>query len=131
MATVAAILGKELPSEAAPDSYNALPELLGKPSLNPNRLVIFAGGNGSLSLRYGKWKYFDGQTIFGQNPFAVEKESLDADLPPGQLYNIEEDIRETNNLYNDQTEIVEMMKQKLEEIIGTERESIHQVVEKN
>ena len=61
----------------------------------------------------------------------AEKEELNPDLPPGQLYNIEEDIRETNNLYNDQPEIVEMMKQKLKEIISAESESIHQVIEKN
>ena len=36
--------------------------------------------------------------------------------PPAQLYNLEEDLGETNNLYNQHPEIVETMKQKLEEI---------------
>jgi hypothetical protein len=36
--------------------------------------------------------------------------------PPGQLYNLDEDLGETNNLYTQHPEIVERMKQKLEEI---------------
>ena len=40
--------------------------------------------------------------------------------PPAQLYDLEADLGETNNLYNQHSEIVKMMKQKLEEIKSSE-----------
>jgi arylsulfatase A len=121
MATFAAILGKELPPSAGPDSYTALPELLGKPSLDPDRPVVFAAGTGALCLRLGKWKYFEGQTIDGVNPFLEKKPPLDPALPPGQLYNLDTDIREANNLYSQYPERVESMKRKLEAIRNAKR----------
>lgn len=41
--------------------------------------------------------------------------------PPAQLYDLEADLGETNNLYNQHPEIVKMMKEKLEEIMADER----------
>jgi arylsulfatase A len=124
MATFAAILDKDLPSETAEDSHNALPELLGKPSLNPDRPVVFSSGaTGVLTLRAGKWKYIAGQgdcgyfQMMNKAPHPAPKPGD----PLGQLYNLEEDIGETNNLYNEYPELVESMKRKLEEIKNAKR----------
>jgi len=121
MATFAALIGKDLPPDAAPDSYNALPELLGRPSLNPDRPAVFAAGTGALSIRVGKWKYFDGQTIDGINPFSKKKPELNPDMPPGQLYDLDKDIREANNLYDQYPEVVSRLKGLLEDIKNAER----------
>ena len=119
MATFAAIIDKELPPNAGEDSYNVLPVLLGKKLPDPNRPVVFSsGGTGALCIRVGKWKFMDGQGDCGYKEFVSGKpypEPKPGD-PPGQLYNLDEDIGETNNLYNQHPEIVKMMKQKLEEI---------------
>lgn len=76
--------------------------------------------SGALRIRMGKWKFIDGQgncgykECFSGKPFPEPKPGD----PPGQLYNLEEDLGLTNNLYNKHPEIVKMMKQKLEEIKG-------------
>ena len=36
--------------------------------------------------------------------------------PPAQLYNLEEDLGEANNLYNEHPEIVQRLKKALEDI---------------
>lgn len=121
MATFAAILGKELPPGAGPDSHNGLPELLGEPSRNPDRPVVLAAGTGALCLRLGKWKYFDGQTMDGVNPFFVTRREIDPALPPGQLYSLAEDIREANNLHDQHPELVGRMRRTLAEIMNAEQ----------
>ena len=91
-------------------------ELLGKPSRNPKRPVVFAAGTGALCLRLGPWKYFDGQTIDGVNPFSKRRPKLDPALPPGQHYHLGDDLKEANNLYKKYPERVAKMKRILEEI---------------
>ncbi len=119
MATFAAILGKEMPPNAGEDSYNVLPAFLGEKLSDPERPLVFSsGGTGALSIRIGKWVYIDGQgdcgyrEFFSGKPFPEPK----AGDPPGQLYNLDEDLGESNNLYTQHPEIVERLKQKLEEI---------------
>jgi arylsulfatase A len=124
MATFAAVIDKELPPNTGEDSYNVLPALLGKKLPDPDRPVVFSsGGTGALSIRVGKWKFIDGQGDCGYKEFGSGKphpEPKPGD-PPGQLYNLDEDMGETNNLYNKHPELVKMMKQKLEEIKNAER----------
>ena len=123
MATFAAIIGKELPAGAGPDSANVLPALLGQELPDPERpMIMHSGGTGALSIRVGKWKLLEGQgnrgyaEFFGGGPWP---EPNPGD-PPMQLYNLEEDLGETNNLYNEHPGIVEMLKRKLEEIKSAE-----------
>ena len=61
MATVAAIIGAELPNDAAEDSFNMLPALLGKDGgpIRPYLLQQAFGGSRTLSIRRGNWKYLD------------------------------------------------------------------------
>jgi len=119
MATFAALTGQSLPQGAGPDSYNVLPALFGGKLPDPNRPVVFSsGGTGTLSIREGKWKFIDGQgdcgyaEFFNKRPMPIPGPGD----PPGQLYNLDKDLGETNNLYEEHPEIVQRMKQKLEEI---------------
>ena len=123
MATFAAIIGASLPQGAGPDSYNVLPALLGKELPDPERPVVFvSGGTGKLALRAGKWKLMDGQGRCGygemrqKKPWPTPKPSD----PPAQLYNLDEDPGEANNLYRQHPGIVHRLKTGLEKIRADE-----------
>jgi arylsulfatase A len=125
LATFAAIVGKELPTGAGPDSYNVLPALLGQKLPNPDRPMVFSSGaTGALSIRVGKWKYFEGYGACGYPEFKQYKTCWLNPKPgqlPGQLYNLEDDLGEKRNLHDQHPEVVEKLKRKLAEIKNAAR----------
>jgi arylsulfatase A len=122
IATVAAIIGAELPDHAAEDSFNMLPAWLDEDEapIRPYLLQQAFGGQRTLSLRRGPWKYLDHtgsggnryENDSGLRPFLLPDTTPDA---PGQLYNLETDPGETKNLYNERPEIVSELKALLEQ----------------
>jgi len=122
MATVAAIAGSKLPSNAAEDSFNLLPVLRGEDSapIRPYLLTQAFAGARTLSIRRGPWKYLDHrgsggnryETNSGLKPFILPETAPDT---PGQLYNLEDDPGETSNLYAVRPEMVKELKALLEE----------------
>ena len=123
MATMAKITGVTLPPDAAEDSYNMLPVLLGETMDEPIRqYMLQQTATLDMSIRKGNWKYLDHQGSGGNNyeregewgmkPFKIEDTDPDA---PGQLYNLDDDPGETINLYSKHPEIVKELKAKLEE----------------
>ena len=119
MATVAAIIGSALPKDAAEDSFNLLPALLGKDSgaIRPY-LLQQAFGARSLSIRRGPWKYLDHRGSGGNGYEKGELKSFAlpdaAPTAPGQLYHLDNDPGETNNLYFKQPDVVKELKSLLE-----------------
>ena len=120
MATVAAITGATLPHDAAEDSFNLLPVLEGKATapIRPYLLTQAFGGERTLSIRRGAWKYISLRDSGGNNyttpalkSFALPEAAPDA---PGQLYNLETDPGETTNLYFQRPELVAELKALLE-----------------
>lgn len=121
MATVAAIIGVELPDNAAEDSFNMLPAWLGedRAAIRPYLLQQAFGGQRTLSIRRGPWKYLDHtgsggnryENVPGLQPFHLPDTAPDA---PGQLYNLETDPGEIKNLYHEHPEIVGELKALLE-----------------
>ncbi len=119
MATCAAIVGTELPENAAEDSYDILPVLLGQDSKGPVREYLLQQTISlALSIRRGPWKYLDHKGSGGNSyekgrlkRFALVDTAPDA---PGQLYNLQSDPGETINLYFQHPEIVEELKAQLE-----------------
>ncbi|HET7361829.1 MAG TPA: arylsulfatase [Salinimicrobium sp.] len=132
MATMAALVGEPLEPGEAPDSFNMLPALTGEPE-EPIRdfLVISPQSKEHLSIRKGNWMFISGQGgggftakkvgahAFGGAaafPFTGQENSdiVDGEIKPGaapaQLYNLEEDLYETENLYYDLPEKVEELK---------------------
>lgn len=103
--TVAAILGEKLPENVGEDSYNILPALLGQKLSNPIReATVHHSGDGMFAIRQGKWKLILGRGSGGfSKPQRIKPEGSE---PKGQLYNLEEDISETINLYNQRPNIV-------------------------
>lgn len=122
MATCAAILGKELPNNAAEDSYNLLPLIKGENFNFPVReATVHHSGGGQFAIRKGKWKYIDGGGSGGwttpKNNQQAEKEGL----PPIQLYDLSTDIGETNNVYTEHPDVVDELKNLLEKYKAEER----------
>ena len=106
MATVANILGFELPDDAAEDSFNLLPAMLETVDREPIRPYLlqqgFMGGK-SLAIRRGKWKYMAHKGSGGNNyeTHAMLKEYYLPDTAPdapGQLYDLEKDPGEKENV---------------------------------
>jgi arylsulfatase A-like enzyme len=121
MATVAAVVGYELPDNAAEDSFNMLPVLLGQQEEDsPVRpYTLTQSRRGLLQIRRGPWKYLDHQGSGGNN-YERKNELQSFRLPekapeaPGQLYNLDTDPGETTNLYFEHPEIVKELKDLLE-----------------
>jgi len=96
-ATFAALTGVTLPADAAPDSYNVLPALLGGSQKGRDHAIFHTGGTqGPLTLRMGAWKFIQpgrggsGKAKVNPNPKV---------LPPWpQLYNLADDPAEQNDL---------------------------------
>ena len=104
-ATVASIVGYELPDDAAVDSYDMLPAMLGTQdktkSIRPHMLT--QSFRGEFQIRQGNWKYLDHMGS-GGNSYdngAMKAYALPETAPNamGQLFNLTTDPGETTNLF--------------------------------
>lgn len=113
MATFTALLDEKLPTDTGEDSFDLLPALLGEKSARPMRdAIVNHSGNGVFAIRQGSWKLVRGLGSGGfTQPASVQPTS---DGPQGQLYNLAQDIAETNNLYQEKPEIVARLSTLLE-----------------
>jgi arylsulfatase A-like enzyme len=92
LASFAALTGRELADDAAPDSFNVLPALLGRSKTARDHIVEHAG---TLSLLKGQWKYIEPSN--GQKVNKNTNTELGNDPAP-QLYDLSADIGEKNNV---------------------------------
>nr|WKN34558.1 arylsulfatase [Tunicatimonas sp. TK19036] len=121
MATIAEIVGVALPEHAAEDSHSLLPLISpGKESAyKDQRAVIHHSFTGHFAIRWGKWKLNMLRGSGGSlKPKFIEPTEGEA---PYELYNLEEDPGETENLYFEHSEVVELLKSELTQIIETGR----------
>ncbi|MDA0349303.1 MAG: sulfatase-like hydrolase/transferase [Verrucomicrobia bacterium] len=125
MATCAAIADAKLPNNAAEDSFNLLPILLGETKDDIRDYTLHQTISLALAIRKGDWKYLDhqgsGGNRYGQG--RLENYTLPDTAPdaPGQLYNLVTDPGETTNLYFKHPEVVKELKGKLEEFKSSGR----------
>jgi arylsulfatase A-like enzyme len=139
LATLAALVDQEDLAEEALDSYNMLPAILGEKGPIRESLVIAANSRKHLSVRKGPWMYIPAQGgggflsskvgahTFG-GPAAIEfadqKNSdivdgaIRKDAPPAQLYNLETDPGQMNNVYNEYPMMVDELSQLLEKTMN-------------
>jgi arylsulfatase A len=115
LATTAGIVGKNLPADAAEDSFSILPVLLGEKLGGPVRpATVLQSYYGSLAIRQGPWRLTN---ALGSRGF-----SSPASIPPrpggarGELYNLEEDPEEKNNRWSQEPEVVRRLTALLEKI---------------
>jgi arylsulfatase A len=104
-ATVASIVGYTLPDDAATDSFDMLPAMLGTQdesrSIRPHLLT--QSFRGEFQLRLGQWKYLDhmgsGGNSYAREPMKQYALPEAAPTATGQLYNLQTDPGETTNLF--------------------------------
>jgi len=106
MATAADITGYDLPDNAAEDSVSMLPALLGETPREGRADVVHHSANGSFSIRKGKWKLIFCPGSGGWS-FPRPKDAFKMGLPPIQLYDLEADIDEKNNLHEKRPDVVD------------------------
>ncbi|MDA0765220.1 MAG: arylsulfatase [Verrucomicrobia bacterium] len=104
-ATLASVVGYEVPDDVAVDSYDLLPAMIGKQeagvSIRPHMLT--QSFRSEFQLRQGDWKFLD-HTGSGGNSYEkgeLRKYALPETAPEatGQLYNLAKDPGETINLF--------------------------------
>lgn len=129
MATCAAIVGATIPANAAEDSFDMLPVLLGEFRENAVRPHLLQQTISlAMSIRVGDWKYLDHKGSGGNNyqrdgdwgmkQFALADTDPDA---PGQLYHLTADPGERNNLHSKHPERAATMKARLDELKASGR----------
>lgn len=104
-ATLASVVGYYLPDNAATDSFDMLPVLIGAQdktkSIRPHLLT--QSFRGEFQIRQGHWKYLDHVGSGGNNYSKgnMSKYALQEKAPKatGQLYDLAKDPGETNNLF--------------------------------
>jgi arylsulfatase A-like enzyme len=129
--TFAALTGQDIDKAQMADSVNILPALIGDPA-SPLRdqLLLAPFRSSHLSMRKGKWMYipapgnggwasskpgvhtFAGPaaaTFTGHPNSDIENGKIKKDVPPAQLYDLEADVNQTTNLYNQYPEVVQEM----------------------
>jgi hypothetical protein len=99
------MLGQKLDAAAAPDSFNALPALLGREHGEPirNQLVMQNGGTqGPFAIREGNWKLVQWGGGANKGGGYGPKDDIFAgikDIAPGPLlFDLSKDITESQNL---------------------------------
>jgi arylsulfatase A-like enzyme len=110
MRTFANYLEIELPKNAAEDSYNILPVLQGKQTDGHDPIIVY--NSNKPTIRLSKWKLILDKGPTGFSRHAGYEPPVDA--PEGQLYNMEKDPQEQNNLYDEKKEMVSRLKDSLE-----------------
>ena len=96
-ASLAGLLGVQLPRDAAEDSFDQSPVWLGTADAAPRTAIVNHSNGGMFSIRQNNWKLILGLGSGGFTaPAIVEPEPGG---PQGQLYDLDADPAETTNLY--------------------------------
>jgi hypothetical protein len=131
LATFAALTGQNVDEKQLADSINVLPALVGDPATSlRDTLVLCPNKATHLSVRKGKWVYIPAQgsggftgnpgthaaggpaciSFVGNENSDIENGTIKKDAPPAQLYDLEADVNQTQNVYSEYPEVVQEMK---------------------
>ena len=123
MATCARLVDYKLPETTAEDSFSFLPALTGNKIESTREGIVHHSGSGFFAIRKGKWKL-----LLASGSAGVSKPKFDSNGPPVQLYDMEEDIGEQNNLQAQYPEVVSEMTQLLESYVENGRSTLGKAV---
>ncbi|MBN2001248.1 arylsulfatase [candidate division KSB1 bacterium] len=115
LASFAAMTGQQLPLTEAPDSMDILTALTGEFDKGRDHLVQEAPGV-FLSLRMNQWKYIEPSE---GAPYNATKDIETGREKQPQLYDVVQDVGETNNLAKQNPEIVKKAQQLLDKLRKT------------
>ncbi|MDO6801410.1 arylsulfatase [Wenyingzhuangia sp. 1_MG-2023] len=119
-ATFSDIINVAVPSNSGEDSVSFLPALKGHKIKSTRTGVIHHSISGHFGYRQGKWKLLLARGSGGWSSPQEDDTTLD-NMPIAQLYDMENDAAETNNLYLERPEIAEKLLQLLENDIKNGR----------
>ena len=115
VATLADMIGVELPPDAAEDSFSMMPLMRG--DQKPIReTAVSCSARGIPSIRNGNWKYIAAPGSGGWGTGGDQSQ-------PVQLYNLETDLSESNNLAAAQPNQLSELQKLLETVITNGRSS--------
>ncbi|WP_411827508.1 sulfatase family protein [Luteolibacter sp. AS25] len=137
LATFAAVTGQELSAPDQKDSIDMLPALVGDPA-EPLRteMVVTPHKKSHMSVRNGKWMFIPSRSDGGFNGSKpnqhawggpavaklvgtpnsdIENGRLKKSSQVAQLYDLEADMNQTENLFSEYPEVVQQMKELLNE----------------
>jgi arylsulfatase A len=120
LATIADILGVNLPENTGEDSFSLLSAMKGETYDHTLRgPVIHHSASGHFSIRDGKWKL----NLFRGSGGSLEPSFIEpqAGEPPYELYNLDDDVGETQNLFFENPEIVDRLKREITNIVANGR----------
>ncbi|HIQ58648.1 MAG TPA: arylsulfatase [Candidatus Merdivicinus intestinavium] len=110
MATMAELLGVSLPDDMGEDSVSNLSLWRGETPEHPLReAAVHQSIDGSLSIRKGRWKL---ELCPGSGGWSYPRPGRDSTegMPEFQLYDLEADISEQNNVYADHPDVAKELK---------------------
>ena len=114
MATIASLVGYELPDNAAEDSLNLLPMLRGESAKSPRETLVHRTWRKPWGIRHGEWVYINHSTG------ALQREPKWRGFPSNPhgawLNNIHDDLGQQENLVNAYPERAEALRTKLQAI---------------
>ena len=102
-ASLASLTGIDLSEEEAPDSFDQIHTILGHTSMGREYLIEHNSA-GTLSLIKDGWKYIEPND---RSPYNANTDIELGNAPEPQLYHLEEDIGERNNLAGEHPDKVE------------------------
>jgi len=117
-ASLANLTGQKLDDDAAPDSFDVLPALLGESKTGREWIVEHAR---ALSIRQGEFK------MIAANPGPAVNKNTNTELGTGtetQLYRVTDDPGEKNDLAREMPEKVRQLSAMLDRVKGTPRSRI-------
>ncbi len=113
MATCAELAGTTVPETAGEDSVSFAPALAGMPIPATRQGIIHHSISGHFAYRQDQWKLLLARGSAGWTAPA-EAQAIKDGAPAAQLYDLENDPGETNNLYASQPEIADRLLKQLE-----------------
>ncbi|MBN9297726.1 MAG: arylsulfatase [Filimonas sp.] len=120
MATCAAITNTTIPATAAEDSYSFLPAFKNAAVKSTRPSIVYHSIDGNFAIEKGKWKLElcpgSGGWTAPRNAAAVKE-----NLPPVQLFDMENDVAEKNNVQAQYPEVVKELQSLLEKYIADGR----------
>lgn len=120
--SLAALTGAELPEDAARDTADVMNAMMGKENAKGREEFIEQdnGNSGNLGFRSGNWKLQ--RHAKGKARHVVVEQKLDSvEVPVYQLFNLEQDPGEKENVIESHPEIAGHLTERLDEIIDAGR----------